>query len=153
MEYTPFDPKTWKPPVLSMACDVGVIRSTSNGFQILLVERRNNPYQGFYALPGGFVEDGETLIGTAIRELFEETNISLDPSDLVFVEHLDNPERDPRGRIITSLYGALVREDQNARAGDDAKSLAWFDINSLPELAFDHNLAVELVLKKLDIKA
>ncbi|NNN21911.1 MAG: NUDIX hydrolase [Acidimicrobiales bacterium] len=136
-----------------MACDVGVIRSTSNGHQILLVERRNNPYQGFYALPGGFVEDGETLIETAVRELFEETNVSLIPSELVFVAHLDSPERDPRGRIITALYGASVSGDLKARAGDDAKSLAWFDINSLPELAFDHNLAVKLVLEKLEIKA
>src|SRR5438876_4419931 len=107
--------------------------------RILLIERAvpAEPFHGAWALPGGFVDPKESLDAAAARELEEETGVTG-----AFLEQLYTfgaPDRDPRGRVITVAYLALVnRADCRVRAGSDAARAEWFDIRDLPVLAFDH---------------
>jgi len=106
------------------------------GNDVLLVQRRNDPFQGKWGLPGGFVEEGEKVLDGAKRELQEETgaeNISLTQ----FGAYGD-PGRDPRGRVVSIVYWSLLEKRPDVTAADDAADCKWFDLNQLPELAFDH---------------
>lgn len=105
--------------------------------QILLIQRKNEPFKEHWALPGGFVEENEDLEVAAKRELQEETSISV--SKLLQVGAFGKPFRDPRHHTISIVYFAEVPEETHAIAADDAKEAAWFDIHNLPELAFDHH--------------
>ncbi len=117
--------------------------------EVLLIERKNPPYQGAWALPGGFIEMEETLHQSIIRELKEETGI--ENIELKQFYTFGNPERDPRGRTITIAYLAKIKKDFiKTKAGSDAKSLKWFNINELPELAFDHN---DIIQKALEVES
>jgi len=101
-----------------------------------------------WALPGGFMDIGETLDNTAIRELKEETSI-----DNVIVNRFkiyDTIGRDPRGRTISMIYIGFVKENEvNAKANDDAKEVKWFLINKLPKLAFDHAQIIKDIKKEI----
>ena len=105
--------------------------------RLLLIQRGGEPFRGHWALPGGFVDMGEDLETAALRELEEETGVK----DL-FVEQLFTfgaPARDPRGRVISVAYFALVNlQDHPAVAASDADRAEWFRLDELPELAFDH---------------
>jgi len=91
-----------------------------------------------WALPGGFVEENETVEAAAIRELEEEARLTGISLHLLGV--FSDPGRDPRGRIITLAYVAFVeKHDLNPVAGDDAKNVKWFSIDNLPQIAFDHS--------------
>ncbi len=114
-----------------------VVEKKESG-KILLIKRKNDPYAGQWALPGGFVETDEEVITAAARELEEETGIVRRPEELRFIDYFDAPDRDPRGRIISFAFGLQVAEAQKARGADDAGDAAWFGLNELPELAFDH---------------
>lgn len=108
---------------------------------ILLIKRKNPPFQDCFALPGGFIDEYEETSNAATRELFEETNLKLDNLQPIFFA--SNPYRDPRGRCISLIYGALISKcfDNNnieVTAGDDAKDVKWFSLRNLPNLAFDH---------------
>ncbi len=118
--------------------DLVVKRKGQQTWEILLIKRKNEPFAGHWALPGGFVETDEPVLVGAVRELKEETGISLDESRLRFVGYFDTPDRDPRGRLISFAFEAVVDPDAGVEAGDDAGEVQWFDINHLPELAFDH---------------
>jgi 8-oxo-dGTP diphosphatase len=113
---------------------------------ILLIKRKNPPFQGSWALPGGFVDPGETAEKAAHRELKEETGVKV--SKLVHVGRWDKPDRDPRGQVITDAFKAVVTGDVKERAGDDAKEVKWFDVKKLPSLAFDHKDIIVKALKK-----
>lgn len=105
---------------------------------ILLVMRKNPPFQGCWALPGGFLEPGrENLKQTGIRELKEETGIIAREEDLVLIGEYSSPERDPRGHVISHAYYVRKYEGREI-AGDDAARVKRFQRNSLPQLAFDH---------------
>jgi 8-oxo-dGTP diphosphatase len=94
-----------------------------------------------YALPGGFVLEKESVEAAAGRELREETGI-----DKMYLEQLytfGDPNRDPRGRVITVAYYALVPHNQSLRAGTDAADAAWFPVSGLPPLAFDHRKIID----------
>ena len=118
---------------------------------MLLIRRLSEPFQNGWALPGGFVDIEEDLEQAALRELREETGISG-----VYLEQLytfGKPERDPRERVITVAYYSLVPIDRlNLDAGSDARETAWFDIEDLPELAFDHRQIISKAKQRLTAK-
>ena len=102
---------------------------------ILLVQRKHAPFQGAWALPGGFVEYDEKTEDAVVREVFEETNVKTKIHSLFGV--YSDPRRDPRGHIVTVVY-LIDRVDGDLHAGDDASSAKFFKMNELPALAFDH---------------
>jgi len=112
---------------------------------IVLIRRENSPYQGYYALPGGFVEVGETVEEAARREAKEETGLDIILLKLVGV--YSKPDRDPRGHVVSICYLALGRGD--LLVGSDARSAEVFDPEDLPPLAFDHAQIIRDGLEKL----
>jgi 8-oxo-dGTP diphosphatase len=106
--------------------------------RVLLIERGWDPFAGMWALPGGHVDAGETSLAAAVRELDEETGISVEPEHLRPVRVYDAPGRDPRGRYVTAAYVASVPQPVTPKAGDDASAARWWSLADLPPLAFDH---------------
>jgi len=118
---------------------------------VLLIQRKNDPFAGQWAMPGGFVDMEEDLETAALRELEEETGVR----DL-FIEQLFTfgaPDRDPRGRVISVAYYALVNlEHHPIQAASDARQVQWFPVNDLPELAFDHAQIFRVAVERLRAK-
>ena len=104
--------------------------------KVLLVRRGNPPFEGSWALPGGFVDRGERLEAAVLRELVEETGVVGEV--LGIVGAYSRPDRDPRGHTISVVY-AVSADDGDVVGGDDAAEAAWHDLASPPELAFDHD--------------
>ena len=128
----------------SITADIFIFDDEMN---FILIKRRNDPYKDFWALPGGFVEYGESVETAAVREAKEETSIDVELKDLVNV--YSEPDRDPRGHTITVAYTA--KGDLNtAKAEDDAKDIAIFSCEKLDEIdiAFDHEEIIRDCLKK-----
>lgn len=119
--------------------------------KVLLIQRKLEPFKGRWALPGGFVQINEGLEEAARRELSGETGLG----DL-FLEQLytfGDPKRDPRERVISVAYYALVKlTDHALRAASDAEDVAWFPVAELPKLGFDHERIVETALRRLKAK-
>jgi len=137
---------------LLVTVDVVLFTIRDRKLHLLLIKRLAKPFENRYALPGGFVREDESLDAAAIRELREETGVGD-----VYLEQLytfGDPKRDPRGRVITVAYYALVPHNQVLRAGTDASDAAWFPVTELPPLAFDHRkiaeYAHERIRNKLD---
>jgi len=101
---------------------------------IVLIKRMNPPYQGAWALPGGFVEVGETVEDAVCREAREETGLDIELLSMVGV--YSDPGRDPRGHVVSVAF--LARGKGELESGSDAKSVQVFDLHELPPLAFDH---------------
>lgn len=116
--------------------------------EIILIKRKNNPYQDFWALPGGFVEYGETVENAAIREAKEETNIKIKLKELINV--YSKPTRDERGHIITIAYTAIGNFNE-MNANSDAKDIKKFNLNDIEniKLAFDHKQIIYDGMKKI----
>lgn len=119
---------------------------------VLLIRRMAAPFAGRWAIPGGFVQMDESLEAAALRELQEETGMTD-----VYLEQLytfGDPQRDPRTRVITVAYFALVPANTAARhrPGSDAAETRWFFVHDLPELAFDHREVLDYALKRLRYK-
>ncbi|MDE6769375.1 MAG: NUDIX hydrolase [Muribaculaceae bacterium] len=125
-------------PHAAITADCVIFGFNGKALKILLIERGNEPFLGYWALPGGFMRMDETIEETAARELREETNLSN-----VFLDQFkvySKVGRDPRERVVTVAFIALVKpDDYNVLAGDDAANAMWFDDDMLPPLAFDHN--------------
>lgn len=138
-------------PHPAVTTDVAVFTLQNQQLQLLLVRRAQPPHAGSWALPGGFLDIGEDLEACARRELQEETGVS----DL-YIEQLytfGHPDRDPRERVISVTYYALVPSDRTTLdPGSDAADAAWFGIDELPELAFDHADIIELARERLAAK-
>jgi 8-oxo-dGTP diphosphatase len=138
-------------PHPAVTTDVVLFTLRDNGLCVLLIERLNEPHQGMWALPGGFLEIDEDLETCAKRELHEETGIKG-----VYLEQLYTfgaPERDPRERIISVTYFALARSDNlQPKAASDAAQVAWFALTELPPLAFDHDEIIRLAHQRLVAK-
>jgi 8-oxo-dGTP diphosphatase len=116
--------------------------------RVLLIRRKHEPFKGCWAIPGGFVEMDEPLDAAARRELFEETGVRT--KDLVQLHTFGDPYRDPRGRIISVTYLALLDADRlQPRAGDDAAEVGWFSLRQPPKLAFDHKDILAVARKYL----
>jgi 8-oxo-dGTP diphosphatase len=111
--------------------------------EILLIQRGSQPFKQFYALPGGFVGPDETLLEAARRELEEETGLA--GIELFQVHTFSAPDRDPRGRTITTVFGTIIEPstELTIKPGSDASSAAWFNLATLPELAFDHRKIID----------
>lgn len=116
--------------------------------QILLIKRKNEPFKGKWALPGGFVEYGEKTEDAVIREASEETGLKTKIRTLAGV--YSDPNRDPRGHIITIIYVLDIVEG-NVKAGDDASDVKFFDVHQLPALAADHNKIINDAIKRFEL--
>lgn len=103
--------------------------------RVLLIRRGNPPFEGAYALPGGFVDVGETVEAAARRELLEETGVTAGKLALLGV--YSEPDRDPRGHTVSAVFWGRVRTAK-ASAGDDAAEVSWVDTWRKSTLAFDH---------------
>ena len=113
--------------------------------QILLVQRKNEPFKGKWALPGGFVEYREKTEDTVAREVFEETGLKTKICGLAGV--YSDPERDPRGHTITIAY-VLESIGGTLKAGDDASAVKFFKVNKLPALSFDHEMIINDAIQR-----
>jgi 8-oxo-dGTP diphosphatase len=140
-------------PHPAVTVDIVIFTIRDARLKLLLIRRAGDPYRGQWALPGGFVQLDESLDASARRELEEETGVAG-----VYLEQLYTfgaPARDPRERVITVAYYALIPSDRlQLRAATDAEAVGWFGMDELPELAFDHPdiiaMAHERLVAKLD---
>lgn len=111
-----------------------------------LVRRTRSPYEGSWALPGGWVNNDESLSEAAARTLDETTRLR--PSYLEQLYTFGHPDRSPGDRVISTIYTALVRADEAMRA-EEGENVRWFRASEVPQLAFDHNQIVEYALWRL----
>jgi 8-oxo-dGTP diphosphatase len=129
-------------PHPAVTTDVVVFTIRDRRLKLLLIERGGEPFRGMWALPGGFLDIDEDLEACAKRELEEETGVSG-----VYLEQLytfGKPDRDPRERVISIAYYALVPSDRlQVKAASDASDAKWFALDEMPELAFDHNQIIK----------
>jgi len=136
----------WPRPMVT--ADAAVFSYCDGRPRLLLIQRRREPYQGYWALPGGFVEIEEDLPQAAARELAEETGLKDLP--LEQLRTFGRPGRDPRGRTITVVYFGLAGPDCGPiQAADDAAQARWFDLDHLPPLAFDHDEIARCAIEHL----
>jgi 8-oxo-dGTP diphosphatase len=144
-------PFTYEYPRPAVTVDCVVFGLDQGVLQLLLIKRNSPPFTGCWALPGGFVDQHETLDAAARRELEEETGLRD-----VFLEQLysfGDPGRDPRGHTVSVAYYALVRQDQHVpQAATDASDAAWFPVAKLPKLAFDHQRIIATAVARLQGK-
>ena len=139
-------PFEYEYPRPAISVDMVVLRNELDR-EVLLIQRRHPPFQDQWALPGGFLEIEETLEQAARRELQEETG--LEAKSLRQVGAFSTVDRDPRTRVISVAFLVDPESLDGAAAADDAKSLAWFGLEQLPELAFDHLEILQLALAQL----
>ena len=123
----------WPRPALTVDVALLARRPTT---RILLVQRAGEPFAGSWALPGGFVNEGERVHDAAARELAEETGVVA--SSLTLLGLYDTPGRDPRGWTVSVAFLGELEHELAARGADDANDAAWFELAALPKLAFDH---------------
>ena len=145
-------PYTYRHPRPSVTVDCVIFGlDESQDLKVLLIQRAHEPFAGTWALPGGFVDMREPLEEAALRELYEETGMQD-----VFIEQLFTfgaPDRDPRGRVISVAYFALVNlPDHEVTADSDARNVAWFTLDLLPALAFDHADILRMAVARLRAK-
>jgi len=121
-------------PAITAYC---IVFARYNGnTKLLLIKRKNHPCKGSWAFPGGFMNIDETTEDAARRELREETGLAVDR--IFQVGAFSKVDRDPRERVVTIAYYTVIDHPTTVQAGDDAGNARWFDIDGLPELAFDH---------------
>lgn len=141
-------PFTYEYPHPAVTVDGVVFGFDDADLKVLLIQREAAPYKMRWALPGGFVNIDEDLDAAVRRELEEETGITQ-----LYLEQLYTfgaPKRDPRERVISVAYYALVKlADHKVRAASDARNVAWFPVADLPALAFDHEEILDVALRRL----
>lgn len=139
---------TYEYPRAALTVDVVVFALDEDELKVMLIQRDIEPFAGQWALPGGFVRVEETLDETARRELQEETGLKN-----IFLEQLytfGDVDRDPRERVVTVAYYALVNlEGHDVKASTDARNAAWFATGDVPALAFDHERILAAALDRL----
>ena len=138
-------------PHPAVTVDVVIFTIRNDELKVLLIKRALDPFLGSWALPGGFVELDESLVEAAKRELKEETGVAA-----AYLEQLytfGEPNRDPRERVISVAYYALMPSDAlEIKAASDAEGVGWFSIDELPKLAFDHSDILTMALTRLAAK-
>jgi 8-oxo-dGTP diphosphatase len=144
-------PYTYEYPRAALTVDCVVFGLDEDALQVMLIQRALPPFENEWALPGGFVRVDETVDEAARRELEEETGLRN-----IYLEQLytfGEIERDPRERVISVAYYALVNlGEHNVTAATDAAEAAWFGVHDVPSLAFDHLNIVRMALKRLQGK-
>ena len=142
---------TYQYPHPAVTVDICLFTIQQDRLKILLIQRAEEPFQGDWALPGGFVHMDENLETAAKRELEEETGASG-----FYLEQFGafgQVDRDPRERVITVAYFALAPTDHvTLKADTDAKDAAWYDLDELPDLAFDHAGIINKAVKRVRAK-
>ena len=134
-------------PRPAVTADIIIIKKIDDQQFVLLIERKNPPFEGMWALPGGFLDMNETLEEAALRELQEETGIT--GIELKQFHTFSTVNRDPRHRTITTVFiGFTDTEAAKPEAGDDAAKAEWFALDKLPLLAFDHEEVMEMAKAK-----
>ena len=136
-------------PRASVTADAVLFAEKDGQMYVLLIQRGNDPYKGYWAFPGGFLNMDETVARCAERELEEETGIVLTGMQLVGI--YSDVERDPRGRVITAAYAAMTTMPEATAADDDAAA-QWWPLNALPKLAFDHETILRDAKRVMNIK-
>lgn len=136
----------YKYPHPAVTTDCVIFGYDGRQLKVLLIERGNEPDKGKWAFPGGFLNIDEQAESGALRELQEETGMT--NADIRQFHTFSDPNRDPRERVISIAYYALVKI-QDVKGGDDAARASWFAIDDVPELAFDHDLMFKLALDAL----
>ncbi len=135
-------------PRPAVTTDCVIFAYDEEDLKVLLIERKFEPYKGKWAFPGGFLNMDEDIETGAKRELYEET--ALKDIKLEQLHTFGDVGRDPRGRVISVVYFALISlDEQQAVAGDDAKNVQWFSVNNMPELAFDHKEIFDMALERV----
>jgi len=141
-------PFTYDHPHPAVTVDACIFRKRAGRLQVLLVQRARSPYAGSWALPGGFVAIDEELEEAARRELEEETGLT--DVSLEQCGTFGRVDRDPRERVISVAYvGLLQDDDHRPEAGSDARDVAWFPVDEIPELAFDHAVIVKAAANRI----
>jgi 8-oxo-dGTP diphosphatase len=139
-------------PRPALTVDVVIFTLREDRLHVLLIRRAENPFAGMWALPGGFVRIDESLEEAAYRELGEETGLHE-----AFLEQLftyGDPLRDPRGRVVTVSYFALIPADAPllVETGNEISEAGWFPVEEIPRLAFDHAKIIDYALRRLRYK-
>ena len=126
--------------------------SKIDGVSVLLIQRKYEPFKNSWAIPGGFVQENESLEAAVRRELLEETGVELNYLEQLYT--FGDPGRDPRQRIIAIAYFGLVKASQyqQLKASTDAENAKWFSINKIPLLAFDHKQILNVAIDRLRTK-
>lgn len=144
-------PFQYEYPRPALTVDCVVFGYDEEALRVLLIQRGAPPFEGRWALPGGFVQIDESVDDAALRELQEETGVSR-----LYLEQLYTfgaVDRDPRERVVTVAYFALVKmSDHKVRAATDTRDAAWFAVDDLATLAFDHDRIIEVALDRLRAK-
>jgi 8-oxo-dGTP diphosphatase len=130
----------------SLTVDGIILKKIDDKQMILLVQRKNEPYKGQWALPGGFVEYGERVEDAVLREIKEETGVECTILQQAAVA--SRPDRDPRGHTVSIIFKLTLESEDNLVAGDDASSLEWFSLDAIPDLAFDHNEIIDELIQR-----
>jgi 8-oxo-dGTP diphosphatase len=130
-----------------VAADAVLFNRNGGALQVLMIKRKNDPYKGQWAFPGGFVEDEEDLEAAARRELEEETGLKL-PA-LQQLRTYGRPDRDPRFRCISVVHYAIVDKAPQVTGADDAAEAQWLEVKGIGALAFDHNEILDYALGQL----
>ena len=136
---------TYNHPRPAYTVDIVLIREVQESRHILLIRRASDPFQGKFALPGGFVEYGETTEDAIVREFLEETGLNVRVKNLIGV--YSDPKRDPRGHTISVVY-ELIKIDGMLESGDDAADACYYPLSDLPSLAFDHQIIINDILRR-----
>jgi len=137
---------------IKVAVDSIVFGYENNQLFVLLIKQKYGSLKNRWALPGGFVKDNEPLKEAVTRELFEETGVKLTSLEQLFTFG-DDIKRDPRFRVISVAYFGTVNPKQlKIAAGTDAIEVKWFEINSIPKLAFDHKIILKKAFERLKAK-
>lgn len=137
---------------IKVAVDAIVFGYQNGKVFVLLIQQKFGTSQSYWALPGGLVENEESLLEAVIRELKEETNIKVNYLEQLYTFG-DDVHRDSRNRVISVAYFALVDSTKfNIKANTDAENVQWFPISEIPKLAFDHNIIIEKAIDRLKSK-
>lgn len=130
---------------ISVTTDSVIFFNDDGDTHVLLVKRKKDPFKGMWALPGGFLEEEESLEKGARRELEEETGLKVEK--LKQLRAFGTPGRDPRGRTISIVFYGETGSAESVKGNDDAEEARWFSVKDLPQLAFDHSEIMQVAIE------